>query len=72
VDYLIGGGKNREAENTAAAKNAWQTYLPDTQRGAWPAPPFTHTGYNRWLDPDGYPAVKPPWGTLNAIDLNTG
>jgi len=24
------------------------------------------------LDPDGYPAVKPPWGTLSAIDLNTG
>jgi quinoprotein glucose dehydrogenase len=34
--------------------------------------PYTHTGYNRWLDPQGYPAVKPPWGTLNAIDLNTG
>ncbi len=34
--------------------------------------PYTHTGYNRWLDPSGYPAVKPPWGTLNAIDLNTG
>lgn len=34
--------------------------------------PYTHTGYNRFLDPDGYPAVKPPWGTLNAIDLNTG
>ena len=34
--------------------------------------PFTHTGYQRWLDPEGYPAVKPPWGTLNAIDLNTG
>ena len=29
-------------------------------------------GYNRFLDPDGYPAVKPPWGTLNAINLNTG
>jgi quinoprotein glucose dehydrogenase len=28
-------------------------------------------GYNRWLDPDGYPAIKPPWGTLNAIDLST-
>ncbi len=27
-------------------------------------------GYNKWLDPDGYPAVKPPWGTLNALDLN--
>jgi len=34
--------------------------------------PYTMTGYNRWLDPNGYPAVKPPWGTLNAIDLNTG
>jgi quinoprotein glucose dehydrogenase len=30
------------------------------------------TGYKRFLDPDGYPAVAPPWGTLNAIDLNTG
>ncbi|RME92193.1 MAG: pyrroloquinoline quinone-dependent dehydrogenase [Verrucomicrobia bacterium] len=34
--------------------------------------PYTHTGYNRFFDPDGYPAVRPPWGTLNAIDLNTG
>src|SRR5579884_1147076 len=28
-------------------------------------------GYNQFLDPDGYPAVTPPWGTLNAINLNT-
>ncbi len=34
--------------------------------------PYTHTGYNRFLDPEGLPAVKPPWGTLNAIDLNKG
>lgn len=34
--------------------------------------PYTHTGYNRFFDQDGYPAVKPPWGTLNAIDLNKG
>lgn len=33
---------------------------------------YSHTGYNRFLDPDGYPAVKPPWGSLNAIDLNRG
>ena len=33
---------------------------------------YAHTGYNRFLDPQGYPAVKPPWGTLNAIDLNKG
>ena len=33
---------------------------------------YDFTGYNRWYDPDGYPAVAPPWGTLNAIDLNSG
>ena len=33
---------------------------------------YRFTGYRRLLDPDGYPAVQPPWGTLNAIDLNTG
>lgn len=37
-----------------------------------PQVPYTHTGYNRFLDPDGYPAIKPPWGTLNAINLNSG
>ncbi len=30
------------------------------------------TGYFRFLDPDGYPAVKPPWSTLTAVDLNRG
>jgi quinoprotein glucose dehydrogenase len=29
-------------------------------------------GYHKFLDPDGYPAVAPPWGTLNAINLDTG
>jgi quinoprotein glucose dehydrogenase len=34
--------------------------------------PFVPTGYFRFLDKDGYPAIKPPWGVLNAIDLNKG
>ncbi|MPZ18857.1 MAG: PQQ-binding-like beta-propeller repeat protein [Luteitalea sp.] len=34
--------------------------------------PYTTTGYNRFFDHEGYPAVEPPWGTLNAIDLNAG
>ena len=33
---------------------------------------YRFTGYKRFLDPDGYPAIAPPWGTLNAINLNTG
>jgi quinoprotein glucose dehydrogenase len=35
-------------------------------------PRYRFTGYRKFLDPDGYPAVAPPWGTLNAIDLNSG
>jgi quinoprotein glucose dehydrogenase len=34
--------------------------------------PYAITQFSRWFDKQGYPAVKPPWGTLNAIDLNTG
>jgi glucose dehydrogenase len=33
---------------------------------------YHFTGYNKFLDPEGYPAVAPPWGTLSAINLNTG
>jgi quinoprotein glucose dehydrogenase len=65
---------------SAADKQAMASFLLGEESGASmsggdPAPPgvpYTHTGYNRFLDPQGYPAVKPPWGTLNAIDLNKG
>jgi quinoprotein glucose dehydrogenase len=33
---------------------------------------YRFTGYHKFLDPEGYPAVAPPWGTLSAINLNTG
>jgi quinoprotein glucose dehydrogenase len=53
-------------------------YLTTGEVVATPAPPastlerYRFTGYKKFLDPEGYPAVAPPWGTLNAIDLNTG
>jgi quinoprotein glucose dehydrogenase len=58
ADYLISG---KSSEVAALAEE-------------YPFPPlkYTHDGYNRFLDPDGYPAVQPPWGTLTAIDLNSG
>jgi quinoprotein glucose dehydrogenase len=34
--------------------------------------PFGHAGYVQFRDHEGYPAIKPPWGVLNAINLNTG
>lgn len=52
----IGGNRPDEAESPADKKQ----------------PPYAFGGFRRWTDHEGYPAIKPPWGTLNAIDLNTG
>ena len=34
--------------------------------------PYRFDGYTKFLDQEGYPAIKPPWGQLSAIDLNRG
>ena len=33
---------------------------------------YRSDGERLWRDPDGYPPITPPWGTLSAIDLNAG
>jgi quinoprotein glucose dehydrogenase len=33
---------------------------------------FVHAGYRDLRDPDGLPGTRPPWGTLTAIDLQSG
>jgi quinoprotein glucose dehydrogenase len=43
-----------------------------TSNASSEAPQYSFTGYQKFLDPDRYPAIAPPWGTLSAIDLNTG
>lgn len=59
VRFLLTG------EDTAAEAHA--------SASPWPfGLKYTTDGYNKFLDPDGYPAVEPPWGTLNAINLDTG
>ena len=58
VHYLLkGSDQGKELEGNRAAGQ--------TEK-------YRFTGYRKFLDPDGYPAIAPPWGTLNAIDLNTG
>jgi quinoprotein glucose dehydrogenase len=34
--------------------------------------PYTMSGISKFLSKEGYPAIAPPWGTINAINLNTG
>lgn len=43
--------------------------LPSNQGSTYPV---KNTGYHRFWDPQGYPAITPPWGSLTAINLNTG
>jgi len=45
---------------------------PGANMRGGPGVGYSFTGYRKFLDPDGYPAISPPWGTLSAIDLNTG
>lgn len=50
-----------------------KTYTgPEEKQDGPPQPLYGFTGYNKFLTKEGYPAINPPWGTISAIDLNTG
>jgi len=56
-----------------ANEMAWTGGLAVDDAAATPgAPKYKFTGYRKFLDRDGYPAIAPPWGTLSAIDLRSG
>jgi quinoprotein glucose dehydrogenase len=59
VDFLLTGKDSGAASLATAAKD------PGFQK-------YRNEGYILMRDPDGYPPLTPPWGTLNAIDLNRG
>ncbi|MGH8021848.1 MAG: M14-type cytosolic carboxypeptidase, partial [Opitutaceae bacterium] len=71
VDFLL-GAKPAAADNGTRAVNDGRSKTEPGSDVSGGDIPYTTTGYQRFLDPDGYPALRPPWGTLNAIDLNTG
>jgi quinoprotein glucose dehydrogenase len=57
VEYLM-TGKDKAADPAIVSDPSRLKYRSD--------------GESIFLDPDGYPAIAPPWGTLNAIDLDSG
>jgi quinoprotein glucose dehydrogenase len=66
VDYLFGVEQPEAAYQAGGGRGGG--------RGAGPAidpAPYAFTGFRRW-QVEGYPAISPPWGTLQAVDLNTG
>jgi quinoprotein glucose dehydrogenase len=57
VDYLV-TGRDKGADPAVKDDPNWLKYRID--------------GETLFRDPDGYPPITPPWGTLNAVDLNAG
>jgi len=57
VEFLV-TGRDKGADPNVTNDPSWLKYRID--------------GETLFRDPDGYPPITPPWGTLNAIDLNKG
>jgi quinoprotein glucose dehydrogenase len=80
LDYVFGETEhtlNRPDEAAAAGKGGGASKAKAKGKAAPAAaeakvPPYAFGGFRRWQDNAGYPAINPPWGTLNAVDLNTG
>lgn len=85
VSTIITGGKGMMPGFTsinAEQKQALIAYLFDEEKSEAtptvqnekkkPYVPYKFDGYKKFLDSEGLPAISPPWGTLTAIDLNTG
>ncbi|RYC70574.1 outer membrane protein assembly factor BamB family protein [Spirosoma sordidisoli] len=61
VSFLFGDEKQEVAGGSPYPAKVKEPYLP-----------YKVTGYIKFQDSKGLPAIAPPWGTLNAINLNTG
>lgn len=65
----VAGGSNRAGATPSVPTKAEKK---EVEGEAPLKAPYVMTGYMRFLTKDGYPAIKPPWGTLTAINLATG
>lgn len=84
ISRVIKGGKGMMPGITTISegeKQALLAYLageekseatPLTEKKKKPFVPYKFDGYTKFLDSEGMPAISPPWGTLTAIDLNSG
>jgi len=74
LSYVMSGGAAENEKKESGKKEERKNERKEMASSGPPSPVMKYhfTGYHRFLDPQGYPAIAPPWGTLNAIDLNTG
>ncbi len=70
IDFLFGDEQPAAAYQQGRGRGQGANGEYAQQQGD--SAPYAFAGYRRWLDAQGYPAIKPPWGSLVAVDLNTG
>ncbi|GAB3269369.1 hypothetical protein GCM10027347_39520 [Larkinella harenae] len=68
VNFLL----NKETSSPTVASKSSGNSVEKNASGFPYLPAYVSKVWRRFTDQDGYPGIKPPWGTLNAIDLNTG
>ncbi|HTI12817.1 MAG TPA: PQQ-binding-like beta-propeller repeat protein, partial [Puia sp.] len=67
------GGATRATATATSSEHATTANAVAPTKDSFPyTPKYVSKVWRPFRDQDGYNAVKPPWGTLNAIDLNTG
>ena len=72
-DYILGyqsgelpsKKKKKRKKKKKAAAGGGHSVLGKTDR-------YAFGGFKKFEDREGYPGIKPPWGTLSAVDMNTG
>ena len=68
IDYIF--GKEQAKQESGKNKLTKEPGLGDTPKVS--KVPYKISLFSKFLDSKGLPAISPPWGTLNAINLNTG
>jgi quinoprotein glucose dehydrogenase len=76
IRYLTKAPQQQQGPPPRAARGGGRPADPVAAEGAdgktTDDVPYKTIGFRRFTDLEGYPATAPPWGTLSAIDLNTG
>lgn len=72
IDYLLGVKPSAAARADEHKPAVQEDEAPAVQTNYPYHPTYVSKVWKKMVDQDGYPGVKPPWGTLSAIDLNTG
>jgi quinoprotein glucose dehydrogenase len=70
--FLLKIPEGKAAKEVTKEPTGNRTSNSETEKKMVDQIPYVMNGYNRFLDKDGYPGIKPPWGTLNAVDLTSG